>query len=282
MAIKINDGGITERLEKIRKDMGAEKVPFVPRPPTRRIEIKLDGERIQSLFHPSELLIKDNRPVFAYIRDNYFAGFLGNLSSDNPWGRSRIHFTVCQTLQQMKNKGRWDRYRITNRDDDLYYIDTGKGEKEARLYPCKHCLNKVAYQCFNRHLSRGQQNKIVESFNAKEALDLLWQQFDIFKEQASSLASAGMPAGYAPNQAGISRAYRASKGYICEKCGVNLKHAQHCADTHHIGDKNNNRYKNLQCLCKLCHAREHPHYRPSEECRQIIERARREQGITTA
>lgn len=275
MAIRINDGGITQRLEAIRISMGAGKADYKPRPPARRIEVDMEGKSVESLFHPSGLLIIDNRPVFAYIPDHFYKNFF-----DNPGELRRVHFAVCRTLQQMKSKGKWDKYRITNRDDDLYPIDTAGHPKRrnVRLYPCKNCLKKVRYKCFSyRHMSSQQQNEIVESFSAKEARDLLWQQFDIFKD----LKSAQMPTGYAVNHKKISRAYRANKNFTCEKCGVNLKHKQECIDTHHIsGVKNDNRYENLQCLCKLCHAKEHPHYRPSLECRQIIKQAREMQGIT--
>lgn len=275
MAIKINAGGITKRLESIRVAMDADKVRYVPRPRAKPIEMDLEGKSVESLFHPSGLLIRENRPVFAYIPDNYFAGAYG-------YGMRKLHFSYCTTLQKMKRSGRWDRYRITNRDDDRYHINTRGGAMEARLYPCKNCLNKVAYKCFSYDLPGQQQGEIVKSFNAKEALDLLRQQFDIFRSQSASLNRAGMPTGYARNNADISRAYRAGKNFTCEKCGVNLNHARQCTDAHHIsGVKNNNRYENLQCLCKLCHAKEHPHYRNNaERYRHIIEQARRVQGIT--
>ena len=277
MDIKVNDEKISDRLNKIRAGVGVEKARFVPRPHVGRLEINLDGDKVESLFHPSGLLISENRPVFVYIRDHSTMSWLLD-----PKGLKRIHFTVCRTLRQMKKQGRWERYRVTNRDDDKYYIDLRDGETEARLFPCQNCLNEVGYQCFSYDdMPWWQRNQIVESFNAKEALDLLWQCFELFKEQVSTLGPATWASGYSPLHTQISRAYRAHKGFACEKCGVNLEHAKQCLDTHHIsGVKNNNRYENLLCLCKLCHADEHPHYRThAENYRRIIERARREQGI---
>lgn len=271
MVIKINDDEIAKKLEAIRTAMGADKADYQPRPPARRIEMDLEGKSVETLFHASGLLIRDNRPVIAYIPDNSYKGFWGN-----PYLLNRVHIAVCHTLRQMKKKGRWDKYRITNRDDDLYPIDIHRVRKLARLYPCKHCLAQVDYKCWGR-LSWAQRSEVVKSFSAKEAQGLLQQQFDIFK----GLKPAEIPTGYARIHSKISRDYRARKNFTCEKCGVKLAHAERCADTHHINRvKNDNRDENLQCLCKLCHAEEHPHYRVSADCRHIIEQARRQQGIT--
>lgn len=278
MKLKIKDEEISNRLEAIRVRLGAKPVIFATRPLAKRVDVELSAEEVKDLFDASGLLIKNGHPVFVYIRDNHFANYL-----DDPRELKKIHFAVCGTLLQMRKEGRWDRYQVTNRDDDKYEIDTRRRTVEARLFPCQNCLNQVGYRCFSYATTpREQREEIIESFNAKEALDLLRQQFDVFKTQVSSLRKATLPAGYAPNHAKISRAYRASQNYTCEnkRCGVNLNRARHCTDLHHADSvKNNNKYDNLRCLCKLCHADEHPHYRVSDECRRIIERARREQGI---
>ena len=85
---------------------------------------------------------------------------------------------------------------------------------------------------------------------------------------------------YAPGHTGISRDYRAEKGYVCDECRVNLKHATYCTNMHHKnGKKDDNSLNNLGCLCKLCHAEKHPNYPSCDEHRQIIEEARKKQGI---
>lgn len=86
---------------------------------------------------------------------------------------------------------------------------------------------------------------------------------------------------YAPGHAGISRDFREGMGYVCDECRVNLAHATYCIDAHHRnGKKDDNSPFNLRCLCKLCHAALHPNYPLRNEHREIIEGARKKQGIT--
>ena len=279
--MKIDDTAITAKLTEIRLRIGGNEKEFVPRLYPERIDVELEGKSVTSLFHPSGLLIQDGRPVFAYIRDHiiHFA--------DNPHERNKVHFTVCQHLTKMKAAGRWARYQVTNRDDNQYLIEVNAGwrnsrERLATLYPCQFCLDRVGYHCFVfKIMTKQQRLAIVESFDAKTALDLLWQHFDIFRLQVKNLRSAVAPAGYADNHREFSRAYRTAKNFICEECRVNLKRSPRLADAHHIdGIKNNNRDENLRCLCKLCHKKEHSHYPVKESDRREIEKARKQQNIS--
>ena len=278
--MKIDDTAITAKLTEIRLRIGGNEREFVPRLYPERIDVELEGKSVTSLFHPSGLLIQDGRPVFAYIRDHiiHFA--------DNPHKRNKVHFTVCQHLTKMKTAGNLERYQVTNRDDNRYLVDVSIGwsnskERLVTLYPCQYCLGRVGYRCFVFKIMTQQQRRaIVESFDAKTALDLLWQHFDIFRLQVKNLRSAVAPAGYAANHREFSRAYRTAKNFICEECRVNLKRSPHLADLHHIDRiKRNNRDENLRCLCKLCHAKKHPHYRVTQADRQEIEKACKLQNI---
>ena len=113
--------------------------------------------------------------------------------------RRKIHFSVCRTLVQMRGKGRFYRYKITNRDDDRYLIDVQDGwgnrsrEETVTLYPCKNCLEAVGYKCFTRALPREMLDSIVAGFKAREALDLLSQHFEIFRTQMSGVRPATQP-----------------------------------------------------------------------------------------
>ena len=130
----VND--MIRRLEAIRQSVGGEKVEFVPRIEDRDLTTP---EEVEDLFHRSGLLIYLQNPVFVYIRDHTVGTFVDTID------RRRIHFSVCTTLQKMKNQGRFERYRRTTRVDDVYLIDVKSGrngEIEVPLYPCKHCLMK--------------------------------------------------------------------------------------------------------------------------------------------
>ena len=275
--MKIDDREITARLEEIRKQVGGRKVDFIPPPSAGATDHDVNGQKVQTtLFHPSGRLIHKEQPVFVYIRD-HSAGDLKNFPEDG----NRIHFTVCQTLTTMQNQGRYEaRYRVTSRDDDRYRVDVGNKEQKVPLFPCIHCLKKVDYRCYNS-MDVPTRKKIREEFKAKEALELLWQQFDILKRQTKELPPASLPTGYPKNWRSVSEAYRKWRKYTCEECGVRLGNYKRCVDTHHKNaDKANIRYDNLACLCELCHAEEHAHYPVSPECRRIIEEARGRQQNT--
>lgn len=283
--MKIDDKMVTKRLNDICRQIRATRKEFTPPPPAGRVDADLPTlDAVASLFHPSGILIHEGRPVFAYIRDHIWGEYPGD-----PAERKKLHFTVCQTLVSMKQGGRFERYRLTNRDDNRYLVDVRGGFERTReldgqtLYPCKHCLANVGYHCYRVDMALREKDKIVREFEAKEAFRLLWQQFDIFRRQTARLRSARLPTGYADNFRATSLAFRKSRHFTCEQCGVRLAGAyQGLIDTHHDdGDKRNDSYNNLRCLCKLCHAKQHPrHYRVSAHARHIIESARKSQRVS--
>ncbi len=283
--IKIDDQGITARLSKIRQRVGGKQVEFIPPAPRERIDMDMDSERVEDLFHSSDLLIRNGQPVFAYIRDHTEFDSYSILS---PLQCKKIHFTVCRTLRNMKQQGRFERYRVTNRKDDRYDIDITKGwgdseVRQVKLFPCQNCLAKSGYHCFDYSMETSVKRKIIEQFNAKEALNLLWQQFSVFKKAMTGAKSAILPTGYSGNWSEISETVRRSRNYTCEECGIKLDNrgVRQCLDVHHKNaDKRNNRDDNLICLCKLCHAGKHPHYQVALSCQEIIKTARRQQLIT--
>lgn len=190
----------------------------------------------------------------------------------------------------MKEAGALEtRYRRTHRDDNHYLVDirgvSGRTEEvQVRLYPCQNCLKKVNYRGFRSATKPGEKGKIVREFDAKEAFSLLWKIFDHFRRRTEALLPEYPRGGYTRDFSKISRAFRKSKGFICEQCGVNLKSHPQCTDTHHKRrDKRDNNPGYLECLCKLCHAKQeyHAHYKASFRCRKIITEERIRQGIST-
>lgn len=269
----VND--VIRRLETIRQRVGGRKSTFVPRIEDQ--DLSTIGE-VEELFHPSGLLIHLQNPVFIYIRDHTVGTFLD--TND----RHKIHFSVCPTLRMMRNHGRFERYRRTTRVDDVYLIDvhaeSGRTvEKELPLYPCKHCLRRVNYPLY-RASNREDKQSIVEAFRARDALDFLRKQFEVFDSKIRSVQPSGLSADYPPDWPQRSRRYKKLMKFTCEECKVQLNNAPHLIDTHHIdGDKRNNQDQNLRCLCKLCHAHIHSHYTVSDRYRALILEARRKQGL---
>lgn len=277
MVLNIDDGGVAAKLEEICKEVGGKQKDFIPRSIEVGDEDLITVEEVKALSHPSGLLVRKEKPVFAYIRD-HTVGKPFHFPED---GR-RVHFTFCQTLHQMRSKGKFERYRSTTRDHDRYLVDVKKNgwgkvvEQEVRLFPCQHCLRKVRYLGFDYEMDYLEKRKIVEQFKAKEAFDLLWQVFDIFRRQTGDMKSAVLPTEYLLNQAEFSLEFRKSRNFICEECGVRLSNYQQYLDVHHKNaDKRDNRDDNLICLCKLCHAEKHPHYKVDLNCRSKIEAMRK-------
>lgn len=85
-----------------------------------------------------------------------------------------------------------------------------------------------------------------------------------FKEFTDMLETSRLDAamgtdifGYTQGWERISREYRESKDYTCEICGLKIENPldrmyMHCH--HKNGDKTNNDFSNLQCLCIRCHS----------------------------
>ena len=271
---------ITEEIKKLRESLGLKcDDDFVL--PTRDVEIKAD--KIPELLHPSGILVHNGIPVFVYIRDHS----VGKLETDGPDKLNKIHLSSkCPTLKEMLSKGAIKRYQTTSRVDNLYPVEF-KGRKEAfrKLHPCKNCLHALSYQGYskwNKWLPR--YSKIVNDFDAKDARKILGNHLNNFAKE-HKLRIDDEVSGYPPDWDNISEKYRRSVGFICEKkngvgCGVNLSHSKKLADCHHINHVKSHCHRdNLQCICKECHARLHPHYNPAEEKFADIRRIRKEQGI---
>ena len=287
---------ITLELAKIRERMKEPKAKFV------LPQDVLRGGRISVLFHPdSRLLIGNNgKPVYVYIRDfivggrirNIVGGRVWKLLSLNPRDLNKLHFTMCSTLVDMKKRNKFAKYQVTERSDDMYPIDLGNRRVETvRLNPCQNCLDELRYRGFSYiYTPKPERLGIVNSFSSKEAMNYIKDYFECFKEQTKELRPAYESADYPKNWKAISYGYRRSQNFICEKnairegvgCGVDLRHADYLTDAHHLnGVKIDTRPENLCCLCKLCHAKEDPHYRSviKKEHADMIRQARKEQGI---
>lgn len=268
--MKINDSGATARLEQIAGEIGARVGAEFPRidPGYMPVDEIIDGESVKDVFHPSGLLIRDGRPIFVYIRDHTVRDHRIEISDyiNDPSSLRKVHFSFCKTLEQMKRENRYhSRYHVTNHTDNQYYIDVqvqGYQSREYKvpLYPCKFCLDEVGYKCFTRRMPQHAKQEIVESFDAKDALDLLQQHFEEFRKHTVGLRPDTATTGYAPNQGDISARDRKRKNHVCEMCG--RKGSRSTTETHHKdSNKRNNNTDNLQCLCRPCHAKMHPHYR---------------------
>ena len=159
----------------------------------------------------------------------------------NKEGR-KFHLTDCITLQDMRAKGRFQRYRVTNNTEGIFEIHginkyTNTAEKaEAKLNVCKNCLDRLNYQNYQRNKQR-----VYNNFNLDEFFKTYQTYFTDLPQDIGQIEP-----GYAENWNLISTDYRDSKKWCCESCGVNLINHRNLLHTHHIdGVKHHNDYSNL-------------------------------------
>ena len=279
---KIDVSPIGTQLEAIRKRIGANHGTFKRQKPNRatRIDKDLpDARDVRAVFDPSGTLVADGKVVLVYIRDH-----TGRGRYDTPAQRKKVHFGVCTKLEEMKETGRIQRYRATNRTDDIYTIDLDAGSEDTELYPCQFCLGLFQFNGFSHDdLPRKEREKHVREFRAAEALRLANNVRNVHLAKiAKNLKSATNPTVYSINWQKVSRRVRSKAGFRCQQCGVTLREKPGMLDTHHRnGDKTDNSETNLVCLCVCCHRDQprHDHYHVSEQEAEIIRQKREEQKL---
>ena len=254
---EIDDGGATSRLSRIRERHGLDKHWWNPAEaiPPRPIDVIISGDDID-LTSPTggPALLFEGEVVLAYIRDHAWLRPRKRYAIER---LRRVHFSACVTWKSMDAMGRGHRYRVTNSDRDEYTIDISGGHSiDVALLPCQNCLEETDYRCW-REMSPGARDRLKQDFSAREALSLMREQFALFGEQTRGHQAALWPTGYPKNWKRVSEAAKERAGHICEECGDRGP-----LHTHHIdSDKANIERRNLQVLCRPCHARKHPHMR---------------------
>ena len=112
--------------------------------------VLLEGRevRLEDLDVINGLLSVDGRQVLLYIPDQYSPVDVVQASPDKG---KRFHVADCKTLADMRAKGRFERYLVTNNLTGIFQI-SGKNsrgmpdELKSRLLVCKNCLEKLNYQ----------------------------------------------------------------------------------------------------------------------------------------
>lgn len=151
----------------------------------------------------------------------------------------KFHTQKCQTIQSFIDSGRFSqRYTFSNSAYcNLIDKNSGNHYKNIRLELCNNC-RKISQQQFSTIQTTQDFNEFFKKFTKEVDVKL-----DIF--------------GYLYNWHKLSKAYRESKQYTCEKCGLkpkNIKDRGFWQVDHIDDDKLNNQKENLQCLCIRCHS----------------------------
>ncbi|TYC63823.1 HNH endonuclease [Marinobacter sp. BW6] len=227
------------------------------------------------------LLSSNGAQIVLYIPDQG-----QNIDSvlENGHEGKKVHVADCQTLEQMRQRNRFQRYRaVVNTSGDFEVFGYSKNtfssrEGSARLRVCINCLKHLNYRGYVSTPAR--QREILSQFDLK---NFFAHYSSLFRYLPKSFIED--KGGYAENWKEVSARYRESKEYICESCGVDLKQAKALLHTHHIdGNKRNNNEANLQALCADCHRKQplHDHMYIKQRDMLIIQQFRKAQNIIGA
>jgi len=274
-------------LDSAIKKMGAEAIIFTPKN-TKIDDIditlgstsgkKIDINNIEVNLDGGGLFEYEGRQVLLFI-PNQFNSIDEILN--NPMKGNRFHVADCSTLQEMKQKNKYNKYAVTHNLTEKFEIYNYRNENikiDAKLHVCKNCLEKLNYKNYKNENYNNKQ-EIFENFNIGEFFERYSTLFEYLpnidiKEQKKSTT-------YTNDWKKVSRDYRISKKYICETCDTSFIKDKYLLHTHHInGKKDDNRTNNLKAVCIDCHRKEpnHKHVYMKYDQLQKIYITRREQN----
>ena len=275
-------------LRRAAQRMGATESGFtvgLDRSTIEPIDIQLgEGKEIQldELDSSEGLLSFEGRQVLLYIPDQ--GKNIDKVLENGTKGR-RFHVADCKTLADMKARGRFERYVVTNDLSGSFNVygtslRTGSGrEGSADLIVCQNCLEHLNYEGF-RSKSRPARWKSSVDFSIGRFFEA-YSSF--FRHLPKGFAKAdGSAAGYSQDWQSISENLRRKAGFQCSECEVVLDRHKSLIHVHHKnGVKSDNRPDNLEVLCKLCHGLRplHDHIFISHEERKMISECRQQQGV---
>ena len=225
------------------------------------------------------LLSYKGEQVVLYIKDTRQDRF--TLLHDIGKSR-RFHVFDCRTLDEMKGKGKFERYVVTTRKDGGFLVEatdsiTGSVEEiEAPLAVCMNCLKELKWKGW---ISLKQSRDIWENFSLQDFFAEFATFFSSKPQYSDETAPRG---GYAEDWHQIATAMKQQRSWHCDKCGVNLSEPQNqrlLHGHHKNGVVSDNRPSNIDVLCLLCHSEQPDHQwmKPSIKDRLRIEELRRRQ-----
>lgn len=232
--------------------------------------------QLEDINSENGLLSYEGRQILLFIPEQYdiakvLAGGNGN----------RFHVADCTTLDEMKGKGRFNRYIVTNDltgDFSVYGKDrqTSKSiEGITRLNVCKNCLKHLNYQGYSHG---GHSNQVFKSFKIEEFFDT-YSSF--FKKIPSGVAERAKQ-GYTEDWSEIASNFKKRTDNQCAKCKVKVSPHTRLLHVHHKnGVKSDNSLSNLSPLCADCHRKEpnHAHMFVRHSDSVLINQLRKEQGL---
>lgn len=247
------------------------------------IDIQLsEGKEVQldDLDVVNGLLSVEGRQVLLFIPDQYAPV---DVVQASPEKGKRFHVADCKTLEDMRSRGRFERYVATNRLDGVFSI-TGKDtsgryrDVESELRVCMNCLQAVNYRDY-AYKAQGARRKEWIGFEIAEFFNTFSTSFRYLPRDIAPRPGSGT---YTEDWAQISAEIRSRCGFRCDDCGLDLSAHRNLLHVHHVnGVKSDNSAGNLRPLCADCHRKQPFHERMFVNARDmaIITRLRREQRL---
>ncbi|WP_290523680.1 HNH endonuclease [Alcanivorax sp.] len=265
------------------KQMGADERDFSFEVSSREeMDIDIELERgvevaLDDLESTGGLLSYKGRQVLLYIPDH--GSWVQSVIDGKNQG-NRFHVGDCTKLDEMRQKGKFDRYTVTTDLSGVFRISGQSNvsshiEHDAELKVCKLCLRMLNYRGYDT--GPLAKKVIFEEFSISDFFATYSTQFRFLPKQLLDRRS-----GYSDEWSEISRRYRESRSWICECCGINLAGNKNLLHCHHVsGNKRDNRDDNLMALCADCHSKQPDHEKMYVRKSEMIEiqRLRRHQGI---
>ena len=211
----------------------------------------------------NELYFK-NTKVLLYIRDQAMYGQPEDILKNYKSGY-KFHLSWCKTLQSMFNSGKYEKYVVSTRQDDVLLVraigsNNKVYESEQKLHVCRYCLSTLNYKGY-RYATKAQKDKIYNEFLLKEFFNVQNSDYS-FHDMPKHDEYSAKTNIYPDNWEHVSELHRKLCHYQCERCGKDCSHDHKLLHVHHInGNKQDIRQSNLIALCLECHISEHPHMR---------------------
>lgn len=168
----------------------------------------------------------------------------------------KFHVSFCKTLQDMKSRGRYERYVVSQRTTGIFVVNSNNIEREECLSVCQNCLIELDYQSFNQ-LESSKKRKVVSNFRIPDFFKVYHHGF--YKVPNFTDKNARFDK-YPDNWNQISADIRWACHWQCQKCNLNLISNKKYLHVHHKDHiRANNSPSNLVALCIECHANEESH-----------------------